>query len=152
MSPVRKLLSQASTPVIRLLRWSWLLGGTAVVGMVLTFAVLYRAHARIEAYQHPVVAEQRLERIAIVAVALELVLAVLVMDRLGRRVLTQATLAARREEQLRALVDTSPLAIIVSSVDSRVLDWNPAAERIFGYSRAEVLHQPLPIVAPDRVA
>ena len=33
-----------------------------------------------------------------------------------------------------------------------MLDWNPAAERIFGYARGDVVRRPLPIVAPDRVS
>jgi PAS domain S-box-containing protein len=40
---------------------------------------------------------------------------------------------------LEALVEASPLAIFLVDEESRVRDvWNPAAERLFGWSRAEV--------------
>src|SRR5689334_21548492 len=51
-------------------------------------------------------------------------------------------------EALRALIGACPLAIIALGNDGRVTMWNPAAERIFGWSEGEVLGQPLPTV-PD---
>lgn len=36
-------------------------------------------------------------------------------------------------------VERLPLAYVLMDADNRVLDWNPAAERIFGYAREEVL-------------
>jgi PAS domain S-box-containing protein len=55
---------------------------------------------------------------------------------------------ARRksEERLRAAIEASPLAIVELSVDRRVLMWNPAAERIFGWTPDEVIGQPMPTV------
>lgn len=47
-----------------------------------------------------------------------------------------------REARFRALVEQSPLAIIEWDLDWRVIEWNAAAERIFGYSRAEALGHP----------
>jgi PAS domain S-box-containing protein len=41
--------------------------------------------------------------------------------------------------ELQALVDSSPLAIVEFGLDRRVRLWNPAAERIFGWSREEML-------------
>lgn len=40
-----------------------------------------------------------------------------------------------REERFRALVEQSPIAIIEWDNNYRVIEWNAAAERIFGYSR-----------------
>jgi two-component system cell cycle sensor histidine kinase/response regulator CckA len=52
----------------------------------------------------------------------------------------------RSESELRQqahIVETISDAVIVMDVYGIVSDWNPAAERIFGYSKAEMLGQPL---------
>lgn len=48
-------------------------------------------------------------------------------------------------ETLQAVVRASPLAIVGYGLDQRVLMWNPAAERIFGWKKEEVagVSQPL---------
>ncbi len=53
-------------------------------------------------------------------------------------------------DQLQALVDASPLPIMLVGNDGRVQLWNLAAERVFGWSAGEVLGQPLPIIPQDR--
>jgi PAS domain S-box-containing protein len=45
-----------------------------------------------------------------------------------------------------ALFSTSPLAVIGISTDGYVLFWNPAAERLFGWTEEEVLGKPLPTI------
>ncbi|HET8873078.1 MAG TPA: PAS domain S-box protein [Gaiellaceae bacterium] len=45
----------------------------------------------------------------------------------------------RQEEQLQALIDSSPLALVEFGLDTRIRLWNPAAERIFGWTRHEML-------------
>ena len=52
-------------------------------------------------------------------------------------------------ETYRALVASSPLAIITLSVRGGVRTWNPAAERIFGWPAAEALHRPMSFLAAD---
>ena len=54
--------------------------------------------------------------------------------------------------QLRLQIERLPLAYILFDADYRVLDWNPAAEKIFGYTKDEVVGQtalnvivPLPV-------
>jgi PAS domain S-box-containing protein len=51
---------------------------------------------------------------------------------------------------LRGVFDASPLAILVVEPDARIRHWNPAAERIFGWSAAEVVGEPIPYVPDDR--
>ncbi|NIN72282.1 MAG: PAS domain S-box protein [Gemmatimonadetes bacterium] len=55
----------------------------------------------------------------------------------------------RTNETLRALIEASPLAIMALDTDRNVLTWNAAAERIFGWSEAEVVGRPLPPIVPD---
>jgi PAS domain S-box-containing protein len=45
----------------------------------------------------------------------------------------------QQEARLQALIDSSPLALVEFGLDTRVRLWNPAAERIFGWSRDEIL-------------
>jgi two-component system, sensor histidine kinase and response regulator len=44
-----------------------------------------------------------------------------------------------QEARLRAVVDAAHDAFVVIDEQSRVQDWNPAAERLFGWSRDEIL-------------
>ncbi len=47
---------------------------------------------------------------------------------------------------LRSLIQAWPVAIITLDSHGNVLEWNPAAERIFGWSKEEALGRPHPIV------
>jgi PAS domain S-box-containing protein len=51
---------------------------------------------------------------------------------------------------LRAIARYAPLAIIVTDLEGRVSLWNPAAERLFGWSAAEVLGRGNPIVPQEK--
>jgi PAS domain S-box-containing protein len=53
------------------------------------------------------------------------------------------------KEKLQAIIQASPLAIVAIDRKGRVLSWNAAAERIFGWREHEVLGRPLPIVQPE---
>jgi PAS domain S-box-containing protein len=64
---------------------------------------------------------------------------------------------ATRERDLRSLLselreslDASPLAVVHVDPEGIVTEWNKGAERLFGWSDAEVLGLPLPTVPDDR--
>ncbi len=52
-------------------------------------------------------------------------------------------------ETLRALIQASPLAIVSIDRSETVLSWNAAAERVFGWTAAEVVGKPYPLIPPD---
>ena len=52
---------------------------------------------------------------------------------------------------LAALVESSEDPILVKDLDGLIRSWNPAAERLYGYTAAEVIGRPVSvIVPPDR--
>src|SRR5579875_2867497 len=53
-----------------------------------------------------------------------------------------------RAESERTILDAMPLATVVFDRDANVIRWNPAAERLFGWTADEVLGGPNPTV-PD---
>jgi PAS domain S-box-containing protein len=52
---------------------------------------------------------------------------------------------------LQALIFASPRAIFTLDLNGNVKIWNPAAERIFGWTEAEVCDRPNPIVPEDKI-
>ena len=52
---------------------------------------------------------------------------------------------------LEALVAALGDAIVVSGADGNITLWNAAAERIFGYTRAEALGESLDLIIPQRL-
>ena len=45
----------------------------------------------------------------------------------------------RQKQYSEALVQNNPVAIVVIDLDANVVSWNPAAEKLFGYTAAEAL-------------
>jgi PAS domain S-box-containing protein len=57
----------------------------------------------------------------------------------------------RSWEHYRNLLEASPGAVVLFDPDLRVTEWNATAERLYGYSKQEVLGRALPTVPADRV-
>jgi len=73
-------------------------------------------------------------------------------SKIARDIGRQKQLEAQAQ-QLSAIVQNSEDAIIGESLDGLVTSWNPAAERIFGYSAADMQGQSLMrLVPPERAA
>jgi PAS domain S-box-containing protein len=53
------------------------------------------------------------------------------------------------EERLRTIIDQSPMGIILWNTDFQVKQWNPAAEKIFGYSSVEARDLPAAKLMPE---
>ena len=70
-------------------------------------------------------------------------------------VTTRRAAEAERDQALRSLrlqIERIPLAHIVLDADSRISEWNPAAERIFGFRKEEVLGRaPSDLIGPADV-
>ncbi len=58
--------------------------------------------------------------------------------------------ADEQAQTLKGLIEASPLAMIARDRQARVQMWNPAAERIFGWSEEEVLGRPYPLVPEEK--
>lgn len=52
--------------------------------------------------------------------------------------------------KFQALISASPLPIVVRNADGLIERWNPAAERMFGWSEAEVLGKMVPWYPPGK--
>ncbi len=66
---------------------------------------------------------------------------------------TDITERKAQDERLQALIDSSPVALVEFGLDTRIRLWNPAAERIFGWTREEMLGRAgLPLAPPSRRA
>ncbi len=71
------------------------------------------------------------------------------VEDITQRKLAQEALRATNQT-LQTLIQASPLAIVTINADGNVTMWNPAAERLFGWSEQEVLGHSLPIIPLDK--
>lgn len=62
----------------------------------------------------------------------------------------QTALVATTESRLALIIRASMDAIVTVNRDQRVVLFNPAAERMFGYSAAEMIGEPLDRLLPER--
>jgi PAS domain S-box-containing protein len=67
------------------------------------------------------------------------------------RDITERKRAEERLSLLGAIVESSDDAVIGKDLESQVVSWNAGAERMFGYSAAEMVGQPITrLLSPDR--
>ncbi|HEX5422005.1 MAG TPA: PAS domain S-box protein [Candidatus Acidoferrales bacterium] len=65
----------------------------------------------------------------------------------------QIARTARSESTLAAIVESSEDAIVSKGLDSIITSWNKDAERMFGFTAAEAVGQPITIIIPpDRLS
>ena len=67
----------------------------------------------------------------------------------AQAILAQKTIR-EREARYQAVFDTANDAIISADGEGNIVDWNPRAERMFGYSKIEACGQPTTFVMPTR--
>jgi PAS domain S-box-containing protein len=56
----------------------------------------------------------------------------------------------RSRERYRGLLESSPGAVALYDSSRQVTEWNAAAERLYGFSKADVLGRTLPTVPPEK--
>ena len=68
------------------------------------------------------------------------------------RDITSQKQASQYARSLAAIVQSSEDAVISEALDGTITSWNPAAEKMFGYSEREALGKPMTLIGPaDRI-
>jgi len=65
--------------------------------------------------------------------------------------ITEHKLAEESQTRLAAIVKTSDDAIITKDLNGVILDWNAAAERLYGYRASEVIHRHMSLLIPPEL-
>ncbi len=147
-----------SLAVLPLVMWAAIDFGTAgaavAVFVISSFATLATAvGAGPFAGTSPFVGAMRLDVVFSVLALTGLSLAAVIAEREAaqaehtRLVGAQASMEARLH--LAAIVESSNDAVLSMTLNGIILSWNAAAERIFGFTRAEAIGQPVSMLIPS---
>lgn len=68
----------------------------------------------------------------------------------SRVALIEADALRNVDQRIGLLVSQTPLAFIVWDVEFKVVEWNPASERIFGWSSEEAIGQHASFIVPEK--
>jgi len=112
--------------------------------------VYLTAFALAAVFKHPSIDHRLLGSLSIVVPGIPF--CALMLHALGRALQAQERAETRlkaSESHLRSLLDEAPIAVIALSNDDLVTMWNPCAERMLGWTAAEVIGRPLPTVTPQ---
>jgi PAS domain S-box-containing protein len=66
--------------------------------------------------------------------------------------ITESRQAQEEIARLAAIVESSPDAIVLQSIDGKILSWNVGAEKIFGYSAKEAIGRSIDLIVPQERA
>lgn len=134
------------SPVPSRLRPRSLAAGVLLAGLVCTLGAY--AWARHRTPPHP---EWLLLAGLLVSLSLAAGMASLANNRARTAAQALEMAAALRQalDRNRSHLQYTPLAIIETDAAFRIQEWNPAAERIFGYSRAEMLGRDPRLLVPE---
>ncbi|HEX7462746.1 MAG TPA: PAS domain S-box protein [Dermatophilaceae bacterium] len=64
----------------------------------------------------------------------------------------EAEASRRQSDRMSAVIEFSGEAIISTAPDGSITSWNPAAERLYGYTRQEVIGKPVSLLVPEGLA
>lgn len=142
--PICRILSTGADGV--LLRWT--LPGTAALLLTLGWLITL---ARANGYVAPGQGTALMLYGGLVLLSILLLAVSQAVARQEARARLASAALRRGEERSRAILDTAIDAVVLMDAEGEIADWNPAAERIFGWSRDEVMGQSLAkIIIPER--
>lgn len=58
---------------------------------------------------------------------------------ISKHVEVQSIINDSEHHFVKTIIDSAPYGIVTCNVQARAIDWNPAAERLFGYNRDEIM-------------
>lgn len=95
---------------------------------------------------------KNLQRVNLFAILLVLVLSgKFIFQKVVRKLQSNIDDLAEAEERFRSITHSAEISVVVASdAEGKIVAWNPAAERSFGYTEDEVIGKCLTILMPER--
>jgi len=127
-----------------------IIGLALFVAIGLGTAAMGEGRLRAQRRAEEVAEESRQARTAAEESAIQAEEAAVEAEEAAAQAAESAALAEEQALRIAAIVESSDDAIIAKDLDGKIQSWNPAAERIFGYTAAEMVGQSvLRLVPPD---